>query len=204
MPTVIYITRHGLSEHNLNTQFYMGRSPASRLTEEGRGQARRLGQRLARIGAIDQIVCSSLPRTVETAQLIATELGVEALAHEDAFWELSKGGWEGVMPVADLPPEVRQALDTDPFGFRYPQGESYRDVYERVAPVFDRWVRGADGRTLLFVMHGDVIRTLLYHLLRIPPDKIGDFVIHPCSLTEFLLTGSRYHLVRYNDDSHLH
>lgn len=36
MTTRIYLTRHGLSEHNLNTEVFMGRSPASRLVEEGR------------------------------------------------------------------------------------------------------------------------------------------------------------------------
>ena len=65
--TRILLTRHGQAEHNLNTAFFMGRSPAARLTDQGRDQAKRLGARLAAERLRPRIVCSSLPRTVETA-----------------------------------------------------------------------------------------------------------------------------------------
>jgi broad specificity phosphatase PhoE len=201
--TIIYLTRHGLSEHNLRSEVYMGRSPASRLVAEGREQARRLGGRLARNGPVDRIVCSSLPRARETAELIAAALGLATVEEEDAFWELSKGAWEGVMPRQDLPPHLARALRDDPFGFRYPGGESFRDVTARALPAFERRVRDHAGERLLFVLHGDVLRALLHGMLRFPPGKIGDFVIHPCSLTELTWESGRYLLVRFNDDSHL-
>ena len=202
--TTLYITRHGLSEHNLNTRFYMGRSPASPLVEEGREQARRLGSHLTTLERkVTRIVCSSLPRTVETARIAGAALGIASVSQEDAFWELSKGAWEGSMPRENLPAEVERALEADPFGYRYPEGESYRDVVARAGPAFDRWVERFAGETVLFVLHGDVIRALMYHLLHFPEDKIGDFATLPCSLTEFSFSGSRYTLVRFNDDSHL-
>jgi len=202
--TTLYITRHGLSEHNLQTHLFMGRSPQARLLPEGQEQARRLAGRLARSRPrVDRIVCSSLPRTVETGEVIRAALGLGPLAGEDAFWELSKGSWEGRMSRTELPPDASRALSADPFGFRYPQGESYRDVTVRVGAAFDRWVAESAGQTVLFVLHGDVIRALLYHLLRFDPDKIGDFVTEPCSLTEVLLSEGRFHLVRFNDSSHL-
>lgn len=207
MPTRILLTRHGLSEHNLNTKVYMGRSPASRLVEEGRRQASLLGAHLAREGAegerVDAIVASSLPRTMETAERIAAPLGVAPIEPEDAFWELSKGDWEGRMPRHDLPEDAARALAEDPFGFRYPGGESYRDATARAAPAFDRWVNGPAGRNLLFVLHGDILRALLHHTMGFPETRIGDFVIHPCSLTELSLENGAYHLVRFNDDNHL-
>lgn len=200
--TTIYITRHGLSEHNLVTHLYMGRSPHARLVEQGREQARHLGRRLARITRLERIVSSSLPRTLETAEIIAEAVGLPEVEHEEGFWELSKGEWEGRMP-RHLPRELADTLAADPFGYRYPGGESYADVAQRAGAAFDRWVADNAGRTLLFVLHGDVIRAVLWHLLRFPPEKIGDFVTDPCSLTEFYLENGRHHLVRYNDDSHL-
>jgi broad specificity phosphatase PhoE len=201
--TRILITRHGQAEHNLNTQFFMGRSPLSRLTDMGRDQARRLGQRLLADEIRPRIVCSSLLRTVETAGIVASALGADAPEPDDAFWELNKGDWEGRMPRA-LPPEVKREVDADPFGFRHPNGESYRDVLDRVAPAFERWLARYPDATLLFVLHGDVIRALLYHLIGFPPARIGDWVTDPCALNEFQQEpGGHRLIVRLNDGSHL-
>ncbi len=202
MDTRIYLTRHGLSEHNLITDVFMGRSPESRLVEEGREQARSLGARLRGKAKAGRIIHSSLPRTTETAQLIAMEAGVEELIPEEAFWELSKGDWEGRMP-RKLPADVQRGLDADPFGYRYPNGESFQDVARRAFPVFETWVGKNPGTTLLFVLHGDVLRALLYHMVRFPPGKIGDFQVDPCSLSEFLLVEGVYRMVRFNDAGHL-
>lgn len=198
----IYITRHGVSEHNLNTEVFMGRSPASRLIDEGRTQATRLGERLAREAAVTRIVCSSLPRTMETAELIAAEIGCAPPLPEDAFWELDKGSWEGAMPL-ELPPEVARELAAAPFTYCYGGGESYLDVVGRAAPAFEWWVAELQGQTPLFVLHGDVIRALLFHLIRFPRGKISDFVIDPCSISEFSFAGERYEMVRLNDAGHL-
>jgi probable phosphoglycerate mutase len=201
--TRILITRHGQAEHNLNTRFFMGRSPSARLTDEGRVQARRLGQRLLADPVLPRIVCSSLPRAVETAEIAASVLGVDSPERDDAFWELSKGDWEGRMPRV-LPPEIKRVVDADPFGFRHPNGESYRDVVERAAPAFERWVARYPDATLLFVLHGDVIRALLYHLIGFPPARIGDWVTDPCALSEFQQEpDGRRLIVRVNDAGHL-
>ena len=180
----------------------MGRSPESRLVPVGREQASSLGVRLSLEGVVEKIVCSSLPRTLETAELIGAELGLE-VEPVAAFWELSKGNWEGVMPRHDLPPDVKSALETDPFGFRYPEGESYADVCARAVPEFKKYLAANVGGKLLFVLHGDVLRVLLFHMIGFPENKIGDFVIHPCSLTELFLENGRFHLVRFNDANHL-
>lgn len=201
--TTLLITRHGLSEHNLRTDVFMGRSPSARLLPEGREQAQRLAERLARGAPVERVVCSSLSRTLETGRVIGQVLGLAEVDGEDAFWELSKGDWEGRMPRAPIPEPERSALAADPFGFRYPQGESYADVVARVGPAFDRWATACTGRRVLFVLHGDVIRALLYHVLRFAPEKIGDLVTDPCALTEVRRHGERYHLVRFNDGSHL-
>jgi len=202
MTTTVLITRHGASEHNLTTHLFMGRAPASRLVEAGREQARRLGRRLAREAPPARIVCSSLPRTVETAEIIAALTGDPPVAPEDDLWELSKGDWEGAMP--NPPPAAEQArVAADPFGFRYRGGESYADVVARAAPVFDRHLAAPPAGALLFVLHGDVIRALLYHALRFPPERIGAFQTDPCALTEFRAGPEGLHLVRFNDACHL-
>lgn len=199
--TRIFVTRHGISEHNMRTDVFMGRSPESPLTKEGRAQATRLGRRLAKEAKITRIISSSLRRTMETAELIAAEAGCGAPLPEDAFWELDKGSWEGVMPV-ELPPEIVRQVADAPFTYRYGGGESYKDVQGRVGPAFDRWVREFPKEKLLFVLHGDVIRALLHHVIRFPEDKISDFEIDPCSISELIFTNGRYRVLRLNDAGH--
>ena len=200
--TTIYVTRHGEGEHNLRTEVFMGRSPEAQLTPAGREQARVLGGRLAREAAIDRIIASSLPRTMETAGLIAAELGLGEPHGEDAFWELDKGEWEGVMPRPP-PPEVARAVAADPYSYRYGGGESYRDVVARVVPAFEEWVAAHAGETLLFVLHGDVIRALLCHLIGFPQGKVSDFVIDPCSISRFTRADGRIEVGCLNDAAHL-
>ncbi|MBI4081834.1 MAG: histidine phosphatase family protein [Candidatus Lambdaproteobacteria bacterium] len=202
MATTLLITRHGTSEHNLDTRVFMGRSPRSRLVEEGRAQARRLAARLARESRPDRIVCSSLPRTAETAEIIAAALGAPPVVAEDGLWELDKGEWEGAMP-RPLPAAILADIRRDPFGFRYGNGESYRDVVRRLGPVVDRHIGAHPGETLLFVLHGDVIRAMLHHLLRFPEAHIERFATDPCTLTEFRGEPEAWVLHRFNDGCHL-
>lgn len=153
--------------------------------------------------ALDRIIASSLPRTMETAEIIAEAMGIDTVEEEDAFWELSKGDWEGRMPRHDLPSDTARAMAEDPYGFRYPGGESYRDATRRAAPALDRWVEMLAGQGILFVLHGDILRAVLRHMMGFPESKISDFVVHPCSLSELHRIDGTYHLVRFNDDTHL-
>jgi broad specificity phosphatase PhoE len=197
--STVFLTRHGLSEHNLNTRYFMGRSPPSRLTEQGREQARRLAARLAADARVRHVVASSLPRALETAQIVAGRLGLASLHSDDAFWELSKGEWEGRMPRDGVPAEVQRRLAEDPLGFQYPGGESLAQVEQRVAPAFWRWCTDLQPGGILFVLHGDVICALLHHLLRFPAPEIRDFLVAPCSLTELERQGDAVRLVRFNE-----
>ena len=205
--TTVYITRHGSSEHNLREDVFMGRWPESRLTPRGQEEAALIGRRLA-TGGIQQVIASSLPRTMETAQIIAREIGAVQTGNppihpEDAFWELSKGDWEGRMPKP-MPKDVKAAEAADPFGFRYGKGgERYADVVARVGPAFDGWVSRFAGQCVLFVLHGDVIRALLYHLIRFPQERIGNFQTDPCALSQFVIRPGQTLLVTLNDASHL-
>jgi len=201
--TRILVTRHGEGEHNLITNVWVGRAAQAPLTALGWEQARLLGERLAIESPPQRIVCSSIGRTVDTAREINRSIGLDTIEPDDAFWELTKGSWEGTMPRV-LPPEVKRELDADPFGYQYPEGESYRILWQRIAPAFDSWVARYANETILFVLHGDVIRALLYHIIRFPAHRIGDWVTDPCAITEFRKEDDgRVIIVRINDSAHL-
>jgi broad specificity phosphatase PhoE len=202
-PPAVLLTRHGTSEHNLETRFYMGRSPESRLVPEGREQARALGTYLAETHPVARIVASSLPRARETADLVAARLGGVPVDADDAFWELSKGDWEGRMPREGVPDAERTRWERHPFDFRFPGGESFSDVAARVVPAFDRWLARCSGEPLLFVLHGDVICALLRHLLALPPEGVRALLVRPCSLTELVPEAGAWRMLRFSDDGFL-
>lgn len=71
----IFFVRHGLSDANV-AGITSGGDHEAILTEEGRNQATHAGKDL-KSKKIDMIVCSPMKRTIETAQLIAKELGID-------------------------------------------------------------------------------------------------------------------------------
>lgn len=102
-----------------------------------------------------QALASPLSRAQETARL----LGLDPVP-EPALTELDWGGWEGLR-LSDRtridPAELarREALGLD---FRAPDGESYRELQARLAPLLLRLA--AAGRDTVAVCHRGVILAL--------------------------------------------
>ena len=75
---MIYFVRHGRSEANVKKVF-AGQKDDSLLVEEGRQQAKEAAKGIKEGGIkIHKIISSPLKRTLETAQIIAKELGFNA------------------------------------------------------------------------------------------------------------------------------
>ena len=102
---------------------------------------------------------SCLKRTIQTARGISVPQ--ERLA---ALNELDTGVCDGMTyeEIAEKFPAEFAARDDDKFLYRYPEGESYKDLLERVSPVLDRlWVED----NVMVVAHQAVLRCLLAALL---------------------------------------
>ncbi len=72
---MIYFVRHGESEANL-AGLFAGQKEDSVLTQKGREQALVTAQEIKKVHSIDKIISSPLKRALETAQIIAKELGI--------------------------------------------------------------------------------------------------------------------------------
>lgn len=90
----LYFVRHGESELNLK-RTYAGQTDTP-LTDRGREQARAAGGQ-AKTVKFDLIISSPLVRALETAQIIAHEIGYppEAIITNPQFIERSLGSLEG-------------------------------------------------------------------------------------------------------------
>lgn len=72
---MLYFVRHGETESNVRDVF-AGQREDSILTEKGKQQAKDTAQVIrSEVPHIDRIVCGPLKRALETAQIIATEIG---------------------------------------------------------------------------------------------------------------------------------
>jgi probable phosphoglycerate mutase len=139
------------------------------LTAAGREQAAAARDAFAGV-ELDRVLTSGLPRTEETARIVAP-------GHEPEPWpEFAE--WRGGRLV-DIPDEeVEQAyvgaLRVTDETARFLGGESLGELLDRVLPAFDR-VLAEDWDTLLAVFHGGVNRALLAYALTGRRGYLGAF-----------------------------
>ena len=160
----LYFVRHGESEANLLQEF-SNRGVKHPLTAMGREQALALAQTLNGI-AVTRIFASPILRAVQTAEIVAGELG---LSYEvtDALREYDVGilevrsdaaSWQRYWEINDAW-LVRHEWDA-----RIEQGESFLDIRRRFVPFIDQLVHdGATNRVsnIVLVGHGGTYRCML-------------------------------------------
>jgi broad specificity phosphatase PhoE len=129
------------------------------LTEKGREQAAAAGRALEGV-EFDLVVTSSLPRTVETAALVAPGREPEQWPELDEW----RGGRLDGLERAELERLFVGALHVREESERFLGGESLGEALDRVLPAFERLV-ARDWNTALAVLHGGVNRLLLAHAL---------------------------------------
>lgn len=169
---LLVVSRHTESEWNVLGK-WTGTTDVN-LTDNGREQARRIGELLKGL-RFDVAYTSGLKRTAQTLDGILTGAEIDAPPikaapemNERDYGDLTgKNKWE-----------VRDELGDEAFtgirrGWDYPVpgGETLKDVYARVAPFFDAELlpRLSRGENVLLVAHGNSIRALIKHL-----DELGE------------------------------
>lgn len=155
----IYLMRHGQVSY-----FEDGRplrQHAVPLTAQGREQAAAAAKLLEGI-AFDRVITSDLPRTVETARIVAPSVEPESWPElreiesgrldeipEDALEATFLGAWRDVVPE-----------DVHFLG-----GETIGSLLDRVLPAVDRLIADPNWDVLLAVLHGGVNRAIISHAL---------------------------------------
>jgi probable phosphoglycerate mutase len=141
------------------------------LTEEGREQARAAAELLAGID-FDRVITSGLPRTLETARIVAP-------AHEPESWpELREieSGRLGEIPEDELEAAFVEAWrDVVPEETRFLGGETIASLLDRVLPAVDRLLGEPEWDVVLAVLHGGVNRAILSYALTGGRAFLGNF-----------------------------
>jgi broad specificity phosphatase PhoE len=162
-PRRVWLTRHGESTFNVAGRIG-GDTP---LSDAGRAYAAQLGVVVAeRMGPAPTVWTSTLRRTVETAQIVGFPF-----RSWRALDEIDAGVCDGMTyaEIAEQLPTEFGARAADKFRYRYPRGESYQDVIQRLEPVIFELER--EQAPVLVIGHQAVLRALYAYVMDRPPHE---------------------------------
>lgn len=156
--TRLIIVRHAQSESNY-AHFYAA-STNINLTELGRKQAEATANYLKNT-PIDIAYCSNLVRVVQTAKPIVRDRDIPFIITRD-LREIEGGGFEGITydEILEKHPYERRMWYDDIVNCFCPSGESLYDVYNRIAPTFDKIIEENRGKNILVATHACPIRVM--------------------------------------------
>ena len=147
-----------------------------RLTERGLEQAAAAHRALEDV-RFDVMVTSSLPRTIETAAVVAP--GVEPVRWPE--FDEWRGGRFDAIPSDELEQVFVGSLQIRDEEARFLGGESLGEALDRVLPALDRLL-AAEWETALAVFHGGVNRILVSHALAGDRAYFGNFEQAPACI----------------------
>ena len=165
LPQPIWLTRHG--ESSFNVRGLLGGNPS--LSQRGRHYSEQLAeyvrsQEHTLTGL--QVWTSSLRRTIQTGYYLE-----RPLRRWRELDEINAGACEGMSyeRVAAEMPDEYAARKQDKFHYRYPRGESYEELIQRLDRVVVELER--QSSPLLIVSHQAVLRALYAYLKGLPPEQ---------------------------------
>ncbi|KAK9918087.1 hypothetical protein WJX75_001099 [Coccomyxa subellipsoidea] len=183
----IWLTRHGESEYN------------ERALLGGDSSISPAGQIYARL--LPDVIVDRIPLTLEgatmpvsvwTSTLRRTIQTAELLPFPKLRWkaldEIQAGIFDGwtYEEIAEKQPEEYAARKRDKLRYRYPSGESYMDVIQRLEPVIIEIER--ERECVVVVAHQAILRALYGYFMKIPLSDVPRLEIPLHTLIELVPT----------------
>ncbi len=202
MVTRLHLIRHGSTTLSAEDRF--AGAVDVPLSDEGRAQARRLGERLAAT-KLSAVYASPMSRTVETARLVGAPQELEPRL-ESGLREIAHGHWESLTrkEVEQTFATEYEAWEADPFTFAPNGGETGLSVMARALPVIREIVLRHPDENVAVVSHKATIRLLLSSLLGFDARGYRDRLDQApaCLNIVDFKDPVRARLMLYNDTSH--
>lgn len=175
------------------------------LSPAGERQARALEQRLiAELPGVPTY-SSPLQRAAATARAVARATGAPLVLMDD-LREINCGLVDGacIDEVQRRYPEAWAANERqDDEGFRWPEGESYRELRDRCLRAVRHVAAAHAGGMALLVTHAGVISEVIGAIYDVSPALWSCFRPANASLTEIRWQGDTGKLVVFDDRCHL-
>ena len=164
---LLVLVRHGESQWNLENRF-TGWTDVP-LTEKGKEEARRAGEKLRGI-RFDVAYTSVLKRAIDTLDIVLRTIGQVGIpvSYDQALNERHYGDLQGLNKAETAEKygkeqvhQWRRSYDIAP-----PGGESLKDTAARTLPYFENHILPElrAGRNVLVSAHGNSLRSIVMHL----------------------------------------
>jgi len=190
----IYFLRHGESEHN-KLGIIGGDSCLSELGEK---YANLVGKFMEseslKFTKKPIIFCSTLKRTIQTAENLKFLNNYKA---EKSLDEINAGLRDGISYEEfkkNFPEEDRER-SSDKLHYRYPRGESYMDVIQRIEPIIFEIER--IRAPVIIIGHQGMLRCLYGYFAGVPIEMIPDFEIPMHTIIKFVPEAYGFYEVRF-------
>ncbi|VEU23679.1 DEKNAAC104951 [Brettanomyces naardenensis] len=159
-PRYIWLSRHGESQYNLEGKI----GGDADLSERGWKYARKLKD------MVNEYIPNNENLQVWTSTLTRTQQTGSFLPYPKKTWkaldELDAGSCDGLTydEIAEQFPGDFKARDDNKFEYRYPGGESYRDVITRLEPII---MELENQENVLVITHQAVLRCIYAYFMNV-------------------------------------
>ena len=199
MGTIIYLTRHGETEWNIEKRLQgRGDSP---LTKDGIQRAKELRDRIKNID-IDVIYSSPIKRALNTANILRGNKNIDIVT-DDRLMEMCFGDYEGkkidIIQKENPNWDIKLIMQGN-VEICAPNGENLKEVRERISKLMNKIIAENIGKSILIVTHGITLKALMYYF----KDKdVNSEVMGQANLTKINIDEKNNFYIEFkNDDSH--
>lgn len=210
-PKRLILIRHGESMGNADeSQYCTVPDWLIPLTENGKAQSREAGKKIKAIIGDEPVVvfCSPYLRTKQTLKGIMTELESNPLISAREEPRVTEQQFGNFQTTAAMKLYKEERSQFGRFYYRFPQGESGLDVYNRISlfigTLFREWEKGhsipMSDANVLIVTHGLTLRLFLMRWFHFSVDEFENSM-NPGNAAVVVMTRSEHPLP---DDVEMH
>jgi broad specificity phosphatase PhoE len=177
--TIVYLIRHGDREHSKGKKqgppdYHI---PGRGLSNKGKIQAKKIANEFSRKkDEIDKLYCTAMNRSILTANEMSKKIGKKPIKIRDLS-EFNAVLWSGKL----------HSLGFWKHFFKYNKSKK----------AFDKILEKNKGKVLVLVLHGNVIRGILGHKLKLSLKETGKFDTDNCGITKLRFKSKKLRYIYY-------
>lgn len=191
---IVYLLRHAQSEANIKGVL-AGRDDSVKLSKHGQKQALNLVSYLEILN-INQVYCSPLARCIQTINPFMKKNPRINFDFEPQLLEMDYGTWSGKSLKILSRSKQWKSVQSSPDKFRFPEGESFRQMRLRVDAMIEKLSKAKEP--VLLVTHGDIVKMFIASAVNAPINQFQSYVIEPGSITTLNISKSGHTVLQTN------
>ena len=198
--TKLILVRHGTTL--CNEGGVLSGLTDSKLSEKGKLQGKKLAEYL-KDEKIDEIYTTSFSRTKDTVKKLAEIKNIQ-IKESNQLNEINFGDFEGLSfkMIEKEYEEEFQKMIKEGFEYKYPNGESLIDTFNRVGNEIEKIIKDNKDKTVLICTHGGTIRNIISYLLCRDYKYHWNFRVDNASITEIDVNDNFAVINKMNDTNY--